>query len=212
MAAPLCAAPGSYCDRRRTRRGDHQSSSREQRSIQPAQVEHPGALADLPTQRRRTHATPPSPELNREDRRETAPQESGICHKRRSPTPLSKRRETLSRAPVPRLARAAASSDRLGYCPASVATSFQLGSREERSRANVHTSVTSVTFSGLPSITLPDLSRVTEMSWETNRTVRCAVRARNSAAVISDFSIATKRVSTVSPLDSRSRIAASNPS
>src|SRR6202022_3475754 len=58
---------------------------------------------------------------------------------------------------------------RSGYCPASVATSFQLGSREERSRAKVHTSVTSGTFSALPSITLPDLSRVTEMSWETKR-------------------------------------------
>src|ERR1700682_5226526 len=67
------------------------------------------------------------------------------------------------------------------YCPASVATSFQLGSREERSRAKVHTSVTSVTFSGLPSITLPALSRVTEMSWDTNRTVICAVRLRSSA-------------------------------
>ena len=61
------------------------------------------------------------------------------------------------------------------YCPASVATSFQLGSREERSRAKVHTSVTSVTLSGLPSITLPSLSRVTETSCETKRTVTCAV-------------------------------------
>src|SRR5262249_2615786 len=100
----------------------------------------------------------------------------------------------------------------LGYCPASVATSFQLGSREERSRANVHTSVTSVTFSALPSITLPDLSRVTEISCETKRTVICAVRPRSSTPAMSDLSIATKRVSTVSPLVSRSRIAASNPS
>ena len=52
----------------------------------------------------------------------------------------------------------------LDYRPASVATSFQLGSREDRSRANIHTSVTSVTFSGFPSITLLALSRVTEMS------------------------------------------------
>ena len=40
-----------------------------------------------------------------------------------------------------------------GHCPASVATSFQLGSRDEMSRAKVHTSVTSVTFSGEPSMT-----------------------------------------------------------
>src|SRR5690348_18138493 len=85
------------------------------------------------------------------------------------------------------------------HCPASVATSFQLGSREERSRAKVHTSVTSVTLSGLPSITLPDLSRVTEMSCDTNRTVICAVRPRNSTPEMSDLSIETKRVSTVSP-------------
>ena len=46
------------------------------------------------------------------------------------------------------------------YCPVSVATTFQFGSREETSRANVHTSVTSVTFSALPSITVPLRSRV----------------------------------------------------
>ena len=63
------------------------------------------------------------------------------------------------------------------YCPASVATTFQLGSREEMSRAKVQTSVTSVTFSALPSITLPDRSRVAEMSLETKRMVICAVRA-----------------------------------
>ena len=99
-----------------------------------------------------------------------------------------------------------------GYCPASVATSFQLGSRDDRSRAKVHTSVTSVTFSALPSITAPALSRVTEISCDTKRTVICAVRARSSAPVISDLSIDTNRVSTVSPLPSRSRIAASKPS
>ena len=43
------------------------------------------------------------------------------------------------------------------HCPASVATSFQLGSRELTSRAKVQTSVTSVTLSGLPSITSPSL-------------------------------------------------------
>src|SRR5439155_14662211 len=84
----------------------------------------------------------------------------------------------------------------VAHCPASVATSFQLGSREEMSRAKVHTSVTSVTLSGLPSITLSDLSRVTEISCETNRTRICAVRPRNSAPVISALSIATKRLST----------------
>ena len=43
------------------------------------------------------------------------------------------------------------------HCPASVATSFQFGSREVTSRAKVQTSVTSVTLSGLPSITAPSL-------------------------------------------------------
>ena len=84
---------------------------------------------------------------------------------------------------------------RPGYCPASVATSFQLGSRDETSRAKVQTSVTSVTLSGLPSITLPVRSRVTETSCETNRTVTCAVGPRTSAPVMSDLSIETKRVS-----------------
>ena len=41
---------------------------------------------------------------------------------------------------------------------------------------------------------------MTEMSCETKRTVICAVRPRSSAPVMSDLSIATKRVSTVSPL------------
>src|SRR5262249_34781817 len=90
--------------------------------------------------------------------------------------------------------------------PASVATSFQLGSREVTSRAKVHTAVTSVTLSGLPSITVPDLSRVVDTNWETNRTVICAPRPRSSAAVMSAESIATKRVSTVSPRLSRSRM------
>src|SRR5215212_2128711 len=99
-----------------------------------------------------------------------------------------------------------------GYCPASVATSFQFGSREEMSRANVQTSVTSVTFSGLPSITLPSRSRVTETSWETKRTVTCAIWPRTSAEVMSALSIDTNRVSAVWPLLSRSRIAASKPS
>ena len=61
------------------------------------------------------------------------------------------------------------------HCPASVATSFQLGSRDVISRANVHTSVTVVTASGLPSITAPERSRVTETSCDTNRMVTCAV-------------------------------------
>ena len=43
------------------------------------------------------------------------------------------------------------------------------------SRAKVHTSVTSVTLSGEPSITLPARSRVTEISCDTKRTVTCAV-------------------------------------
>src|SRR5579871_502609 len=100
----------------------------------------------------------------------------------------------------------------LAYCPASVATSFQLGSREDRSRAKVHTSVTSVTFSALPSTTLPLLSRVTETSCETKRTVICAVRPRSSAAVMSALSMETKRLSMVSPRVSRSVMAVSKPS
>ncbi len=74
------------------------------------------------------------------------------------------------------------------------------GSRELTSRAKVQTSVTSVTFSGLPSITAPSLARVTETSCDRKRTVTCAVLPRCSAAVRSAPSIETKRVSTVSPL------------
>src|SRR5262245_22830410 len=101
---------------------------------------------------------------------------------------------------------------RADHCPASVATSFQLGSREDRSRAKVHTSVTSVTRSGAPSITSPPRLRVTEMSCDTKRTVTWAVRVRSSAPTISALSIDTKRVSTVSPRCSRSRMAVSKPS
>src|SRR3974390_501145 len=54
---------------------------------------------------------------------------------------------------------------------ASVATSFQFGSREEMSRAKVQTSVTSVTLSALPSLTLPFLSRVTDTILDWKRTV-----------------------------------------
>src|SRR3984893_404362 len=84
---------------------------------------------------------------------------------------------------------------RYGYYPASVATSFQLGSREGRLRAKVQMSVTSATFSGSPSITVPVLSRVTEMICDTNRTVICAMRLRSSTAVMSGFSIVTNRLS-----------------
>src|SRR6185312_2003592 len=76
-------------------------------------------------------------------------------------------------------------SMRSAHCAASVATSFQLGSRAETSRANVHTSVTSLTFSALPSTIAPSLPRVAVMSCETKRTVTCALRWRSSAAVIS---------------------------
>ena len=51
------------------------------------------------------------------------------------------------------------------------------------SRAKVQTSVTSVTLSGLPSMTAPCLSRVTETSCEWKRTVTSAVLPRSSAAV-----------------------------
>src|SRR5215210_13560 len=100
----------------------------------------------------------------------------------------------------PRTARPAS----VDHCPASVATSFQLGSREDRSRAKVHTSVTSVTLSGLPSITFPARSLVVEISCETKRIVICAVPPRCSAPMISVLSIDTNLVSTVSPLFSRS--------
>jgi hypothetical protein len=97
-------------------------------------------------------------------------------------------------------------------CPASVATSFQLGSRDDTSRAKVHTSVMSVTRSALPSMTLPSLSRVAVMSLERKRTVTCAVRPRSSAAVMSAPSSETKRLSTVWPCFSRSVMAPSKPS
>src|SRR5262249_28876447 len=99
------------------------------------------------------------------------------------------------------------------HCPVSVAMTFQFGSREDTSRAKVQTSVTSVTFSALPSITVPLRSRVAEISLDTKRTVICAVvRLRSSAAVMVEPSIDTKRVSALSLLRSRSVIAASNPS
>ena len=60
--------------------------------------------------------------------------------------------------------------------PASVATSCQFGSRVPSARANVHTSVTSTTASGLPSTTLPAASRVAVISLERKRTVICATR------------------------------------
>src|SRR6516162_2344443 len=99
------------------------------------------------------------------------------------------------------------------HCPVSVAMTFQLGSREDTSRAKVQTSVTSVTFSALPSMTVPPRSRVAETSLDTKRTVICAVvRLRSSAAVMVEPSIETKRVSAVSLRRSRSVIAASKPS
>src|SRR5215472_8026811 len=99
------------------------------------------------------------------------------------------------------------------HCPVSVAMTFQLGSREDTSRAKVQTSVTSVTFSALPSMTAPPRSRVAEINFETKRTVICAVtRLRSSAAVIVEPSIETNRVSAVSLRRSRSVIAASKPS
>src|SRR5262249_31236851 len=79
------------------------------------------------------------------------------------------------------------------HCPVSVATSFQLGSREVTSRANVHTSVTSVTLSGLPSLTAPFLSRVTDTNCDTKRIVTCAILPRSSAPMMSVESMETKR-------------------
>src|SRR3954451_5580408 len=92
------------------------------------------------------------------------------------------------------------------------ATSCQLGSRVPSARANVHTSVTSTTASGLPSTTLPAASRVAVISLERKRTVICATRFRASTPAISALSIDTKVVSAFSPRRSRSVIARSKPS
>ena len=74
---------------------------------------------------------------------------------------------SLTMAPAPG-AEPAQSTD-------SVATSFQFGSRELTSRAKVQMSVTSPTWIGSPSITVPLLSWVAEISLERKRTVICAV-------------------------------------
>ncbi len=55
---------------------------------------------------------------------------------------------------------------RPAYCPASVATSCQFGSRLPSVRAKVQTSVTSTTFSGLPSTTWPCGPFVAVISFE----------------------------------------------
>src|SRR5882757_7524479 len=90
-----------------------------------------------------------------------------------------------------------------------VPTSFQFGSREVVSRANVQTSVISATLSGLPSTIVPALSRVTEIICDTKRTVSCAERSRASAPTSSALSIETKRVSVFCSCFSRSLITAS---
>src|SRR5258708_624138 len=90
-----------------------------------------------------------------------------------------------------------------------VPTSFQFGSRDVVSRANVQTSVISATLSGLPSTMVPALSRVTEIICDTKRTVSCAARSRASALTSSALSIETNRVSVFCSCLSRSRIAVS---
>src|SRR5882672_139373 len=90
-----------------------------------------------------------------------------------------------------------------------VPTSFQFGSRELVSRANVQTSVISATLSGLPSTMLPVLSRVTEIICDTKRTVSCADRSRASAPTSSALSIETNRVSVFCSCFSRSLITVS---
>src|SRR6185295_10691312 len=87
-----------------------------------------------------------------------------------------------------------------------VPTSFQFGSRELVSRANVQTSVISATLSGLPSTMAPVLSRVTEIICDTKRTVSCAARSRASALTSSALSIETNRVSVFCSCFSRSLI------
>src|SRR6266478_664242 len=103
--------------------------------------------------------------------------------------------------------RIAAGGARQGALP--VPTSFQFGSREVVSRANVQTSVISATLSGLPSTMVPALSRVTEIICDTKRTVSCAARSRVSAPTSSALSIETKRVSVFCSCLSRSLIAVS---
>src|SRR5260370_37695651 len=83
--------------------------------------------------------------------------------------------------------------------PPSVATRFQFGSRDVTSLAKVQTSVTLVTASALPSITLPLRLRVADTSCDTQRRVNCAISPRNSALRISVASIDINRVSTDSP-------------
>src|SRR5256714_15095620 len=90
-----------------------------------------------------------------------------------------------------------------------VPTSFQFGSRELVSRANVQTSVISATLSGLPSTIVPVLSRVTEIICDTKRTVSCAALSRASAPTSSALSIETNRVSVFCSCFSRSLITAS---
>src|SRR5258705_1697303 len=80
--------------------------------------------------------------------------------------------------------------------PPSVATRFQFGSRELTSLAKVQTSVTLVTASALPSITLPLRLRVADTSCETKRRVSCAILRRNSALMISVASMDINRDST----------------
>src|SRR5258708_6754045 len=79
-----------------------------------------------------------------------------------APSPTQRRSHNTRR-------RFAASGARQGALP--VPTSFQFGSREVVSRANVQTSVMSATLSGLPSTIVPALSRVTEIICDTKGAV-----------------------------------------
>lgn len=92
--------------------------------------------------------------------------------------------------------------------PASVAISFQFGSREDTSRAKVHTSLVSITLSGLPSTTSPALSFVAVINLECIRIVACAVAPRSSTSSTLALSIDTKVVSTFWPALSRCAMAA----
>jgi len=88
-----------------------------------------------------------------------------------------RKRNQRQREAAPQNARHNAASTRVSE-RFPVPTSFQFGSREVVSRANVQTSVISVTLSGLPSTIVPALSRVTEIICDTKRTVSCAALCR----------------------------------
>src|SRR5262249_24941905 len=106
--------------------------------------------------------------------------------------------EGLQRRWIGRLAHRGRRARLVPHSTDSVAIRFQLGSREDTSRANVQMSVTSPTWTGSPSITAPDLSRVAEMSSDRKRIVICPIPLFRAASVISALSMPTNLNSIVS--------------